>query len=451
MPCRAMLNAISTGRSLAGATTSYRQTLLALLGCALACFVFCGPVTAYDFPFISPYAATVVGTPPAYRAEVPANTPRRERRVTVFETRLTPDFLWYSDQLRYSVALQDEKAPLIFVIAGTGGSHAGPKMRFLERVFYHAGFHVISLPSPTHPNFIVSASKTGVPGHIVEDSRDLYAVMQLVWEQVKDRIEVSAFYLTGYSLGGAQAAFVSVLDEERQAFAFSKVLIINPPVSLYNSVRILDAMLEDNIPGGLDNFHVFFEEVMERLARAYREDARVRFDGDFLYAAYRVDPPPPDEKLAALIGTAFRISSASMFFVSDVFRNAGFIAPRNRRLGRTDSVTDYFKVANRISFIDYFEKYFTPFFQARNPEITEQALIEQLSLKSIEDYLSTSEKIGLMHNEDDVIMAPGEIDYLVQVFGSRAKVYPLGGHLGNMELPENVANMLSFFGGTLEQ
>ena len=75
--------------------------------------------------------------------------------------------------------------------------------------------------------------------------------------------------MTGYSLGGAQSAFVARLDEERKAFNFKKVLMINPPVSLFNSVSILDAMLEDNIPGGLNNFNAFFDELMNEFTEVY--------------------------------------------------------------------------------------------------------------------------------------------------------------------------------------
>jgi hypothetical protein len=71
-------------------------------------------------------------------------------------------------------------------------------------------------------------------------------------------VEVTDFFLTGYSLGAAQSAFVAKLDEEDKVFNFRKVLLVNPPVSLYNSVQILDKMLEENIPGGLDNFNAFY-------------------------------------------------------------------------------------------------------------------------------------------------------------------------------------------------
>jgi len=44
-------------------------------------------------------------------------------------------------------------------------------------------------------------------------------------------------------------------------------------------------------------------------------------------------------------------------------------------------------------------------------------------------------------------LAPGEIDFFREVFGERAKIYPHGGHCGNMAYPDNLAFMVGFFKG----
>ena len=62
-----------------------------------------------------------------------------------------------------------------------------------------------------------------------------------------------------------------------------------------------------------------------------------------------------------------------------------------------------------------------------------------------EDYLRNDDNIGVMHNSDDIILGPGDIEYLQEVMGERAKIFPLGGHCGNMHYRENVAYMLDFF------
>lgn len=195
----------------------------------------------------------------------------------------------------------------------------------LQRAFYQAGYHVVCLTSPTHPNFIASASTTGIPGHLLDDSRNLYQVMSLVWlELQQEEIEVTNFFLTGYSLGAAQSAFVSHIDENRRVFNFKKVLMINPPVNLYTSALILDAMLAKNLPGGMNNVQPFFDQVFHAFAEEYRQGDFVNFTGDFLYAAYR-KRQPSDSILASLIGLTFRLSAADV--PPDVRPPMKFLAP----------------------------------------------------------------------------------------------------------------------------
>jgi hypothetical protein len=146
-----------------------------------------------------------------------------------------------------------------------------------------------------------------------------------------------------------------------------------------------------------------------------------------------------------MIGTSFRLSSQNMTFTSDVMTNAGLVVPKNRVLGSADSLTDYMKVVGQATFVDYFDELLFPYYKAKHPELTPQMAIEIDSLRYIKDYLRSTAKIGLMGNEDDLILAPDDLVFLKDVFGSRAKIYPFGGHCGNMSYRENVEYMLNFF------
>ena len=403
---------------------------------------------AYDYPLKDPYLATVIGTPTEHQAKLPDKIDYEMLALTVFPEREIPGVFFYQSEFRYSLTYQKVEAPLIFVIAGTGSSFYSPNMIFFQKVFYQAGYHVICLSSPTDMNFIATASKTSLPGNILEDARDLYRVMEMAWQQVKGRIKVSEFYLTGYSLGGAEAAFVSKLDEERGSFNFKKVLAINPPVSLYSSAKILDEMLLAALPGGLQDWNLWFKGLLEAFGEFYKTMGRVDMSHDFLYDVYRTvfrGKEPKRENLATMIGTVFRISSNSMVFTSDVMTNAGVIVPENLEPGAADSLYDYFRLTSTMTFVDYFEELLFPFYKAKYPELTEGLAIEIVSMRHIEDYLRTSPKIGLMGNEDDPILTPEDVAFLKDVFGSRARIYPFGGHCGNMSYRENVADMLNFF------
>jgi hypothetical protein len=399
---------------------------------------------AYDYPFINALEATMIGTPDVYAAKLPKDINRDEREIKIFKNREVPDIFWYDEELHYSLVKVKGRAPLIFNIAGTGASHASEKMLMMERAFYQAGFHVISLPSPTHPNFIVSASTSRIPGLLKEDAVDLYRAMQRIYHDVVSEIEVSGFMLAGYSLGATHAAFVSQLDSSEKAFGFGKVLMINPPVSLLNSTAILDQMLVANAPDGVHEFGAFIERIFAKVSKVYRQEDFLDLSGDFLYQFYK-DEPLEQEVVAELIGTAFRSSSAGMTFVSDVMTRRGLIVPRNEVLKISSSTTNYFKVSTNLSFRDYIDGIVLPYVRKTRPTMTMDQLAAENSLLAIAPYLDKSPQIGLIHNEDDIILKDGEIEFLRKLFGDRAKIYLTGGHCGNMSHADNVAHMVQFF------
>lgn len=420
-------------------------TLVFLMGCVMWTPNATAAPQSYFYPFVNPYEATVMELPKEFEVKLPKEIPVKEFTLRVFPKREIPEVFWYEDGLVCSLAYQDHTAPLIFVIAGTGSSQDTPRMKKLQKALYQGGFHVISLTSPTHMDFVVNAS-AGLPGDSLDDARDLYRVMELAYEHVRSKIDVSYFALSGYSLGAFNAAFVSRLDEEKKFFNFKKVLLINPPVSLYNSVSALDDLLVENIPGGMEKFDQWFRNVLAEFSSATNNLERTELSGDFLYNAYK-RLPPSEENVAALIGLAFRMNSANMIFSADVMNGGGYIVPKNARLTASTSLTRYAMVSYQTRFIDYFNEYLFPYYRKREPNLTRQAFLERLDLHHLEPYLKNTGKIGMIHNEDDIILMPGEIDYLQGVFGTRARIFPTGGHMGNMFHPDVVSFMLDFLTG----
>ena len=411
---------------------------------------FCfAEVENYSFPTISStyskYEATVIGTLPQVAAKLPKESPLKVKSMRVFEDRFVPEVFFFDEEMRYSQALQNEAAPLVFIIAGTGAPHDSAKSVELAKAFHHEGFHVVSISSPTFMNFIVSASKTSVPGHAYQDAEDIYHVMTLIWARLQKEISVTDFFVTGYSLGGFNTAFVSELDETKQVFNFKKALLINPPVSLYNSTSLLDRMTA-NIPGGAVNSNKFMHELLEEVSRVYRDSPSVEMDEEFLFRAFKaVDPS--NEELAALVGFSFRISSASMIYAADIMTKFGYIVPKNVTILPSTIQTEYMMTAHEIGFTDYIHTFFYPFHKKNSEDLDKDEYVEMMRLYSLEDYLKTSDKIEVMHNQDDIILEPGEIEFFPRVFGDRAKIYPKGGHCGNMSHRDNVAHMLKVLAG----
>jgi hypothetical protein len=423
----------------------------------------------YDYPIKNAITATIVGTPEAlkitpddllnwqpYYVKMPVRNAQFKRsieksyKISIFPDRAIPDVFWYEKGgLRYSIAQHKVQAPMIFIIAGTGASYNSSTVKDLQQIYYQIGYHVVSISSPTIPNFMYNASSSVMPGNLLEDSQDIYHVMQRIMEKHND-IPVSDYYLTGYSLGASHAAFVTLIDDQntsakKKSFQFQKTLLINPPLSLVNSVDVLDRMFEENIPGGIEHFNDFFERFIHKASTFYRENEELGVGKEFFYEIFK-EQPPTEKEMKVMIGFVFRISSAGMIFGADVFNHQGYIVPKNQvnKLSSSSILTHYAKIAHRLGFNDYIKQFYLPVFEKKTG-LSAQELIDQSSLEAIKMYLQNTNKIGLMHNADDPILVSGEIDTLETLFPGRAKIYPSGGHMGNIQYKQNVLDMIAFF------
>lgn len=390
---------------------------------------------SYDYPIQNPYAATVITLPPEQKVDLSDMPDPEEKTLVLFPDREIPEGFWYEEGLRYSQLLQDKQAPLVYVIAGTGGDPRASKMKALARMLYCSGFHVVLLPSPTHPNFIINASQDFLAGRPVNSARDLYRVMEKIDARVTGEVPVSERMLTGYSLGAMDAAFTARLDEDRKKLNFSRVLLINPPYSLASSIGVVDRMLYVDLPGGIDDADHFIERVMARLGSLSSSGDALDFENERLlldaYEQYKLD----DASLATTIGLSFRLSAASMVFTSDVMSHRGYIYPPEAEFTTTTDLDTVMAIALRTSFNDYFREYYLDMVRESEPHATLDSLTREASLAHLDGYLRNNPKFGLITNQDDVILAPGEIDKLAALFGSNARIFSNGGHLGNMTHP----------------
>jgi len=416
--------------------------ILGLLLLLLAPGTLCA-AEEYGYPIAGAYEATILGTPGNLKPELPTKMRVRNLVLDIFPDRERPPIFFYDNGLRCTFAYQKTPAPLVFLIAGTGASDRATVQITMLKALYQAGFHVITLPSPTNANFVISGSRNRVPGDLYQDAEDLYRAMEVAWNKVKGDIEVTSFNLGGYSLGGTEAAFVARLDRERKVFNFKKVLMIDPSVSVFHSAGRIEELL-GQIPGGSAKLGAFFNRMLYKFSEFYNYGNFVGIDDNFLYAVYQ-EKIFSQAEAAGLIGLTFRINLAGMIFASDVMTNSGYVVPKNKVLKVGDSLFDYLMVSSHLSFFDYFDEYFFPYYQESHPGVTREQAISYFDLRNIEGYLKTSPQFGVMANDNDFILTAEDRDYLRRIFGDRAKFYPRGGHLGNLEYKENLAYMVDFF------
>ena len=398
---------------------------------------------SYNFPIDDPYSATIIGSATMMTPGVSENIPLKVYEIQIKDKKDIPDVFWYASKFKFSFSKQkNKKAPLIFVLAGTGSDYNTTRVKFMQRIFHDAGYHTIAISSQMSQQFMISASSNSVPGLLLEDNKDIYKAMRLAYNKIKDQVEVTDFYIMGYSLGGSNAAVLSYIDEKEKVFNFKRVFMVNPPVDLYNSAVKLDKYLDDYTGGKTKGIEKLLNTTLAKVKGGLTSEY-ANIGADTIYNIVKGDILSDAEK-EAYIGLAFRLASTDLNFISDFMTRSHVYTKNPEKVNKYTNMKEYLKAVNFATFEDYVNKIGFPYYKKHNKDYSIEDLKREASLKVIEDYLRTSPKIAAVTNADELILNEKDFAFLKDVFKDRLVIYPKGGHCGNMFYKENVDVMLKF-------
>jgi hypothetical protein len=390
--------------------------------------------------------ATVFGTPPQDMAPMPNRVPLAEINIAFPWARPVPDVFWFDRKLRVWFSAQDKPAPLAIVISGTGSDGNTAKLSILRGALYGAGYHVLTMPSPTFPGFIVSTSSTGVAGDLLQDGHDLYAAMQQIVAHLPRKVQITEIDLLGYSLGGANAAVVKSIDAAEGKLKIHRVVMIDPPVSLFSSIGRLDKLFAINVGSGEDAIERLYRRLYAELANLYRASDRVQLDEDFLLGAAAA-VLKTDAEFSAAIALSFRIDLVNVFFAGDLYAGTGIVVDPKHPPKVGDSLEETQRVLRTKPFSEYFTKVFAPYYLKHRSNSTPASLIADNRLDVIGDALRNDSDYYAQANSDDLILDKRELAWLENTLGPKIAVYDHGGHLGNIGERQQVSDMLDMLAG----
>ncbi|MCB1624123.1 MAG: hypothetical protein KDI32_06020 [Pseudomonadales bacterium] len=405
-----------------------------------------GDGSGAGLPSSAALRATVYGPAPTDLAPLPASVPLEEINVRMPWARPVPSVLWFDRRLRAWLSAQPGPAPLVIVISGIGSGGNSAKQSILRGALYGAGYHVLTLPSPTAPGFIVSSSSTGVAGDLTQDGEDLYAAIRHILPLLPARVQITTVDLVGYSLGGANAAMVKALDTTAGRDLIRRVVMINPPVSLLASIRRLDQLFVASIGPRDADIENLYRRLYARLANAYYESGAVQLDEGFLLRAAG-DILRTDADLAAAIALDFRLSLIDLFFVGDLYAKTGVVVDPQHLQDVENSLDGIYAILRTRSYSEYFARVLAPYYLQHRPGSNLEQLAAANDLAVIGEQLRTDSDYYAQTSVDDLILNDAERAWLQNTLGSRLAVYSHGGHLGNIGERRQISDLLAMLAG----
>lgn len=390
--------------------------------------------------------ATVFGTPPQAMAPLPAKVPLSEINIALPWRLPVPAILWFDAKLRVWLSAQDKPAPLAILISGTGSDGNTKTISVLRAALYGAGYHVLTMPSPTFPGFIVSTSSTGVAGDLMQDGHDLYAAMQEIIANLPRKVRITDIDILGFSLGGANAAIVKSIDASEGKLKLHRVVMINPPVSLFSSVGRLDRLFAATIGPGEGAVELLYRRLYAQIANLYRASDRLELNENFILSAGAATLKT-DAEFSAAIALAYRLQLVDMFFIGDLYAKTGVAVDPQHPPKVGQSLEDIQRDLRTKPFADYFTRVFAPYYLKRLPDATSASLIAANRLDIIADALRSDGDYYAQTNSNDLILNKRELGWLQDTLGSRIVVYDHGGHLGEIGERQQVADMLDMLAG----
>jgi pimeloyl-ACP methyl ester carboxylesterase len=289
----------------------------------------------------------------------------------------------------------------------------------------------------------LSQFESATPGNLLQDQYVLYEYLINLLNTVKaeHNLDFSEIHLTGYSMGGLQAVFLADLDAKLKQIGFKKVLAINPPVGLFTASQKLDEIL----PFWIDRAPPYKEQLLSKVYQlVYSIKDNIHESGLNSEELEEVlkSVPFTKEEVKSLIAYSFTETLGNTIFASELVRKRGIVKIDPSHY----SPQPWLRMAKTMNFETYFEKFLFPDMKKNYPDLTLEELKYLNSLLSKKDFLKMSPNVGVFHNQNDIILTEEEVKFLKDAIPrERLKIYPLGGHLGNVWYAQNVKDFLLYF------
>jgi ABC-type transporter lipoprotein component MlaA len=354
-------------------------------------------------------------------------------------------------RLPYAYRLQPEPAPIVFLMPGFGSHRLDGSSLALAEMAWDRGFSVAILSSAMSWEFIEQGASVPLPGHTPSDVADVHFALDAIHRDLETRHpgRLRQRVLMGYSLGAYHALFIAASERAGSPLVgFDRYVTLDAPVQLLTGMRKVDAFYNSVGAFPPAEREARVRDVLWRtLAIAEAETGAV---GGFSRISPASEPvarlrprgPLPFSDLEAryLVGLDFRLALVDVLGSITDRTDFGVLQTERGFLRRESA---YVEMAG-YGFEGYVHAFVLPFFRDRLKLVSGMEDLARVSdLRAAEEGLRGNEKIRHFANRNDFLTTAADVAWITQTLGAeRVKLFPSGGHLGNLNKPEVQAEIM---------
>lgn len=326
--------------------------------------------------------------------------------------------------MRFNCWLQPTAAPLVYVAPGLGTHRLSETTLTLAENLYKNGYSVVTTTGVFHPEFMEHASTSALPGYPPADCHDLWVELTEIDRTLAKKYPGKFLKkaIVSFSMGGFQSLYFAAHEKKEKSglLVFDRYVALNPPVHLNHGYVAVDNFYDAPLAWQADDRQKRINNSLHKVAKL-----------SSLPASLGGIPPFDATESKFLIGFSFRLTLRDAIYSSQRRHSMGLLQTPLSPWRRDASYREIFN----ISYHDYFQKFAIPYYQSRG--IGSGEFNREISLMTHEQALRAQSKVRVIMNRNDFLLNPQDAAWLESTFGpSRVKVFPDGGHLGNLANPQ---------------
>ena len=318
---------------------------------------------------------------------------------------------------------------LMVLLPGIGSHRESSAINALAEMFVSRGWTVAVVSSTYSADYFLHTRDTHLPGCPSRDCVELEAALKMVKADVESRFlkktnGASETVLLGFSLGAINTLHLAARGQEgTSSCVFDRYVAVNPPVDPLYALQQIDAWFDIPMGWPEETRKQRVDETLRKLAGMLKEK-ELKMDEH---------PPMTLDECRFIIGMNIRLSLADLLVACK-----REFAPEEL----SKYPLDYLKCHGLdVSFGDYVNNVLL-----KDGEDA-AAMAAQERLTQLEGPLKAAGNVFVMHNRNDFLMKSEDMAWLEATFGDRANVFPRGGHLGNLFIPDVQAELIKLVEG----